>query len=123
MNNKDDIKIGDIVTCSRSGWWRVKSQDAQGRINLELVLSRDGDIPKKFVRTHSSHKNWCKKITIEEVLHSKKTQNKILDTLTLIIDPKQIVDNEEVLKSFENKEKPEPEYLKRLGPPPSLIGR
>lgn len=119
------LKVGDVVTCSRSGWWRVQSLDPHrnNRIILELVLSKDGRIPKKTARTYSAFKNWCKKITVEEVKKSKEFQNKILDTLLLIIDPKQNIEDEEIIKSLECSEKPEPEYLIRIGPPPSLLKR
>ena len=120
-----EFKIGDIVTCGRSGWWRVRNMDPQNqnRMLIELVMDSKGNIPKKNSRCFNASKQWCNKVTPESIKKQRDLDCKRWDTLLYIVDPTQEVEDKSILKSLENKDKPEPDYLVNIGPPPSLLQR
>lgn len=115
-----DFKIGDIVSCGRMGWWRVKATDPNkfGRIILEMVMDGKGIIPKR-PRVFSANTMWCKKISVEQIKKQKEEDRQRWDTLLFIMDPS-LVSEDLVNKDVKGIEKPEPDYLLKLNPPPSL---
>jgi hypothetical protein len=118
----DDLKIGDIVTCGRSGWWRVKSLDPQNqsRIIIEMVLDSKGSITKKGSRVYSASKTWCQKVTVNDIKRQKEEYSRRWDILLFMLDPSQVEDRN-IVKILEWEDKPEPDYLANIGPPPSLL--
>jgi hypothetical protein len=120
----NSFKSGDIVAFGpKSGWWRVKDVDpkSNNRIILELVMDSKGKVYTGKKRLYSAYITWIQKVTVDSINLQKEADLKKWDTLLFILDPNQEIKNESVAKSFEGLQKPEPEYLTRLGPPPSLL--
>jgi hypothetical protein len=118
----DDFKVGDIVSCGRSGWWRVKGLDSinKNKILLEMVMDSKGNVSNnKRPKIFNAFKNWCHKLTVNNIKKNKEQDCLRWDTLLFIVDPTQNI-GDEVIKKIQVLDKPEPEYLIKLGPPKSL---
>lgn len=115
---ENNFKKGDVVSCGRSGWWVIKGFSQGERLILELAMDRFGNIPKKK-KEYSAYSRWCQKVTIDYVKETKDSENKKWNTLMNILDPINFPLDESNLEV--RKEKPEPEILTYLGPPPSLL--
>jgi hypothetical protein len=126
MSNPKVIKVDDIVTSGRSGWWRVLEVNDQKKntygplLKLQLVMDKTGRVITKSRRVFNAYQNWCQKVTLEDIKKFKDDDNKKWDQLTLIIDPTQEVSNKESLQSEMPVVFVEPQFLNILGPPPSL---
>ena len=119
----EEFKMGDIVCCGKSGWWRVKESDPinKNKMIIELVLDAKGNIPRKNPRRYSAWKQWCQKITVDSVMKNKEMELKKWDRLLFILDPSLEIEDESITKGAANLERPEPDYLINIGPPPSLM--
>ncbi len=124
MLGNNDFKKGDIVIFGpKSGWWRVIDRDPKtnNRTIVELVMDSKGKLYTGKKKLYSAYMTWLQKVTPDLVNIQKEADIKKWNTLLFILDPNQEMKDESVAKSFEGLQKPEPEYLTRLGLPPSLL--
>jgi hypothetical protein len=127
----EEIKPGDIITCHRSGWWRVVGDDnvtvnyygnkSDGRLIVELVMDKSGRMPKRNPRNISVHKSWCQKLTPEIIKQNKEKENKRWDTLLFLVDPTLKENPQEIPEGLGSISRPEPDYLSKLPPPKSIL--
>ena len=115
------LKKGDVVSCGRKGWWKVKSSDSSrsNRLTLELVMDKKGNFPKAKPQVCHAFTNLCKLITVEDVKREKEETIARLDKLLYILNPERYP-LEGIEKIITAKEVLEPDFLTNLLPPQRL---
>lgn len=114
-------KVGDIVTCSRGGWWKVVAIDPliKGKIILELALDNKGNVPKN-ARRLSMPDHWCTLVLVSKVKQQREQDLKKYNNLLFIIDPTSGIDDSILDEKLKDTTSSEPKYLTTLDPPVSL---
>jgi hypothetical protein len=84
---KYEPQVGDIVTCHRSGYWRIISFSPRGSfvdIEVELVMSRRGIRPKRKAARIRTYNAYTSKVTKSRVQEEKRVAIELWDKVAEI---------------------------------------
>lgn len=129
MSFTGNLKEGDIVVSlyRNRGYWRVLGFETRiyngmqypSNVEVELVMTLEGVVPKKKARKNKMPLNWLNKVTDEGLAIWREADNKKWDKLSELI---QVKTSEEIEKELLKQGIiTDPEILSQLGPPSSLF--